>query len=317
MKESNVIKDGVLLVIVYIVLLLLSLFIPPLIVPGILLMPIPFIIFSSKYDWKQSLGMLLVAIILSMFLIIEVSLPITILVGFGGIMIGVAMHHNLTAYETWARGALGYVAGLLFIFIFTQITMQINLATELNLMLQDSLQTSKDVLEQFGLGGQAEEQMELMEEQILLLTHLIPAGIAIIAIILSFLSQWIGYKVINRVNNQQYSFPPIRKLRFPVLIIWVYFFALIITFVDLDPNSISYLIVHNVLTLVGVLIAIQGLSFIFFYAHHKKWRNTLPIIVVVLTLLLPFLLLNLIRIIGIIDIGFGLRDRLINANADK
>lgn len=317
MKDSNVIKDGALLVIVYIVLLVLSLFIPVLIMPGVLIMPIPFIMFSSKYDWKQSLGMLLAALILSMFLIIEVSLPLTMLVGLGGIMIGTAMYQNLSAYETWARGSLGFVAGLLFIFIFMQFAMQINIATELNLLLQESLQTSKDVLEQFGLGGQAEEQVEIMEEQILLLTHLIPAGIAIVAIALSFLSQWIGYKVINRFNDQKYSFPPIRKLRFPTLLIWIYFFALIFTFVDLEPNSILYLVVHNVLTLIGVLIAIQGLSFVFFYAHHKKWRKTLPIITLILTLLLPFLLLNLIRIVGIIDIGFGLRDRLINADAKK
>src|SRR5699024_4859843 len=157
---------------------------------------------------------------------------------------------------------------------------------------------------------QAEDQLGQLQEQMAYAMDLIPVGMAFIAILFAFLTQWVSYKVMNRLENKQLRFPPFRSLRFPAAVIWVYFFALLFTFVELDPNSVFYLAVVNIFTLAGLLMTIQGLSFIFFYADYKKWPKAIPILSVVLTLILPFILLYLVRILGIIDIGFGLRDRI-------
>src|SRR5699024_1674757 len=161
-------------------------------------------------------------------------------------------------------------------------------------------------VQQLGFGDQVEEELELVEEQLLLIKDLIPVGMVIISIILAFISQWISYKVMNRLENKQYSFPPFRKLQIPVAIIWIYFVALVFTFFDLEANSTVYLVANNVLALAGIFMLIQGFSFMFFYAHYKKWSKAIPIIGIVITLLLPLFLLYFVRILGIIDIGFGL-----------
>jgi uncharacterized protein YybS (DUF2232 family) len=53
---------------------------------------------------------------------------------------------------------------------------------------------------------------------------------------------------------------------------------------------------------------IQGLSLVFYYAHAKRMGKALPIIAVVFAVLIP-VVLYIIRILGIIDLGFDLRSR--------
>ncbi|WP_164670541.1 YybS family protein [Virgibacillus doumboii] len=310
MNQSKIIKEGAMLTAIYITLLLIAAFVPVITMIATFLLPVPFVIFAAKHGLKPSVLMFLVAVGLSILFASVFSLPITVLMGIGGIMVGVSIHKKLSAYETWARGTIGFVAGLLFIVVFSQFVFQVNIMSEIDQMINQSLQTSKDLMEQFGLAGQTEEQLELIEQQLGMLTDLIPVIIAFVAILLAFISQWISYKIINRLEKKRLKFPPFRMFRLPVSLVWIYFFSLIFTFFELDTSGTLYLAVNNVLMLTGMLMTLQGFSFIFFYAHHKKMSKAVPIVCVIVTLLIPFLLLYLVRLLGIIDIGFSLRDRL-------
>ncbi|WP_404450716.1 YybS family protein [Virgibacillus necropolis] len=314
MNRSKILTDGALLTAIYIILLLMSVFVPLIEIIAIFLLPIPFIIFAYRYDWKPSLIMFAASILLSSLFATVFSIPITILMGLGGIMIGGAMHKKLTPYETWARGMFGFIIGLLFTFLISQLVFNVNWVSEINTMIDESVQMSKFLMEQVGLSGQSGEQLEIMKQQANMLKDLIPVGVASVAILLAFVSQWIGYKVINRLEKKKFAFPPFRDLRFPVSLVWIYFFAVILTMFEYDPSSAFYHAINNVLVLAGLLMTLQGFSFIFFYAHQKNKSKAFPIICVIVTLLFSFILLYLVRILGIIDIGFRLRDRISKDN---
>lgn len=313
MYQSKKITDGALLTVAYTVLMVLAIFIPTFILVAIFLLPIPFIIYASDYDWKPSLVMFGAVIIISSLFATIITLPLTILVGLGGIMIGTALHRNLNAYEIWARGSIGFVIGLLLLFLFSQLVLQINWATEIDQLMKESMQMSQDIMKQFNMKEQSEEGLKLLQDSLAQVKDLLPAGIALLAIFLAFITQWLSYKVINRLKGKKLYFPTFRKLNLPTTIVWIYFLAFIVSLLDTDPNSIIYIAVHNVLVLSGMFIVIQGFSFIFFYAHHKKRTKLLPIISVILTLLFPLLLLYLVRVLGIIDMGFRLKDRISKA----
>ncbi len=83
---------------------------------------------------------------------------------------------------------------------------------------------------------------------------------------------------------------------------------MIISFMDL--SGIGAQAVNNVLMLTGIFMALQGLSFIFYYAYVKNITKALPVMSVLLTIFVPFIFLHLVRLLGIIDIGFALRDRI-------
>lgn len=317
MNQSKKITDGALLTAVYIVLLLLIVFIPPIITFGIFILPVPFIIYAARHGLKPTLIMLLSTIVLSLIFATVISLPVTLFVGIGGILIGGAIYRGLKPYEVWAQGTLGFIIGMVLVLLVLQFVANINIYEEMDVVIEDSIAMTKVIFDQMGLNSQTEKQVQLFEEQMYAFKDLLPSSIAISSIFFAFISQWISYKVINRVENKRLSFPPFKNFNLPVSLIWIYFFALILSFVDLGEGSGLYLIVMNVVALTIVLIIIQGFSFIFFYADYKKVHKSIPIIIVVVTLLLPFLFLFLIRIIGIIDLGFSLKARLNNENSKK
>lgn len=309
MNQSKTLTDGALLTALYIVLLLVTMFVPLVEIVAMFLLPVPFIIFASKYDWKPSLLMLAVALALSSIFPTLFSVPATILMGLGGIMIGSSIYKQLSPYETLARGTFGFIVGLVFIFVISQLVFDVNIVQEVDTMIDQSLNMSKDMMDQLGFANMAEDQLAIVEQQIEMFKNLIPVGIAIAAVVLALISQWAAYKVINRLENKNYRFPAFRNLTLPVSLIWIYFFVLILTLFELDQNGIVFLAVNNVLALTGFLMMIQGFSFIFYYAHRKNMSKALPVWSIIFALLLPPLL-NLVRLLGIIDLGFRLRDRI-------
>jgi len=315
MNQSRKITDGALLTAVYVVLLLLVIFIPFFISFGVFILSIPFIIYAAKYNWKPSLIMFSVAILLSFVFATIVSLPLTLLAGIGGIAIGSTMSMNLSAYEVWARGTLGFIVGFVLVVLILQFVLNINIYAEMDIIIEESINMMKTIIDQFDFSAEVENQIVMFEEQMYTFKDLLPSSIALVSILFAFLSQWISYKIINKMENRNLSFPPFKNFNLPVAVLWIYFFALILSFIDLNHDDGLYLVILNIIALTIVLIAIQGFSFVFFYADLKNLHKAIPIMVVVLTLLLPFLFLFIIRIIGIIDLGFSLKSRLANEDS--
>lgn len=311
MNQSKQTTDGALLLAIFVILMLATMFVPIISLPLFFLLPTPFIMYASKYDWKPSLVMFGAAIILSLLFIPALSLPLSVYSGIGGIMIGIAIHQNLSAYETWARGTLGYVFGLLFIYIFTQFFLDINWGQEFDLMLNESMEMSIELLNKFGFDSQqTSEVQKLIEDSLLGIKKLTPVILVVVALIIGLITQWIGYKIMNRLERKEYYFPPFRKFKLPIGVVGFYIVAFLITLFDSNPDSLLYVGATNVQSLVGLLLVIQGFSLMFFYAHHKKWSKGLPITGVVLTLLFPLLFFYVVQILGIIDIGFGIRKKM-------
>ncbi|HLR08669.1 MAG TPA: YybS family protein [Bacillota bacterium] len=308
--NSKRITDGVRLTAVFIVILLVSLFVPIINIVAVFGLAVPFVIYSARHGWKAAVPMAIASVVLAFFVATFVSFPLALLMALGGLMIGQAIHANLSPYETWARGTVGFIIGLVFAFVFTQLVLHVNWMDEMEQMMREYTQMTKDLMAQFGTLDQADEQLALMEEELLRMTDFLPAGLAFAAILLAFISQWISYKVMNRLDDQTLRFPPFRTMKMPVSIVWIYFFALIVTFFDLDSDSLLLIASENVRMVAGMLMMIQGFSFIFFFSHHKKMSKALPIASVVVTLFLPFIFIFPVRILGIVDIGFGLRERL-------
>lgn len=310
MNQSKKITDGALLTAVYIVLLLIVVFIPIIQLFGLFILPVPFIMYAAKYGFKPSIIMLIVSIILSLIFATAISLPITILAGVGGIVVGSGIYRKKNAYEIWAQGTVGFIIGFVVVLALLQFVFAINIFTEMDMAIKEAMEMSRSLLNQFNIGEEAREPLKVLEEQMLQFKDLIPSSIAIASMLFAFLGQWVSYKVMNRIENKQFRFPAFKDLNFPVIIIWIYFFALILSFMDLDTNSVFYMVLVNVMALTIVFIVIQGFSFVFFYMDHKNIHQSVPIIIVIITLFLPFLFMFIIRIIGIIDLGFSLKKRI-------
>ncbi|WP_272479996.1 YybS family protein [Aquibacillus koreensis] len=308
--DSKVVKEGIILAVVYIILLFLTLILPGSELITFFLLPIPFIIFTSRYEWKYSIIFIVLTLLLSMFISV-LSLPIGIMAAIGGVMIGFAIKQNLSPYETWARGTVGFVLGLLFVFISIQGLFQVNLFEELKQMIDESLEMSNQMMKDFGFNPSVDVS-EQIKQQMYDILNLIPYIMVMIAMVIGFLSQWVSYKVLNKLEKRKLSFPPFKRFALPKMMIWIYFFAYLFTMFSMQPDSMLYISVINIFHLVGFLLVLQGFSFIFFFAEKKGIPKAVPIIVMIFSFIIPVIGLYIIRILGIIDLGFSLKERLNN-----
>lgn len=256
MTDSKRLTEGALLTAVYIILLLLTLFVPFFIMIGIFLLPIPFIMYTYKHSWKSALLMFVAVFIISGIVATIASLPITLFVGIGGIVIGYSMHNRVKAYETWARGALGFIIGFIIVISLLFFVLNINIFHEVDVVMEESFETVQMMMHEFGLQGASNEQMEMIEGQLQSFKNLIPSSIALVSILIAFVSQWLSYKITNRLYKEQFSFPFFRQFNLPIAVLWIYFIAIIASLFETNQESELAIVLLNVLTLTAMLLAL-------------------------------------------------------------
>src|SRR5699024_3095428 len=110
-------------------------------------------------------------------------------------------------------------------------------------------------------------------------------------------------------KNKKLFFPKFTTFNFPISLIWIYLITIVLSFINLDPDSTLYLAYVNAEVICIAFLVIQGFSFIFFYFEHKKMNRFLPIIITIISFIIP-LFMYIIRIIGIIDLGFSLKKQM-------
>ncbi|WP_085506613.1 YybS family protein [Thalassobacillus devorans] len=311
MMGSKQITDGALMTGVYLILLLINVFVPFLGIVVFFTLPVPFILYSYRHGGKPGIFMLLAAIILSLLTATIYSLPLTLLAGVGGLFIGISLYKRRTSYETLAIGSVGFLLGLVAVFLVTQLLFGVNWIDEINTMMDESFAMTEGMMETITGDNEAtEEQIQALQEQFKQFPDIIPSLFAIMGLVMAFISQLLSYKIINRLDRADLKFAKFRDFKLPTSILWYYFFGMIFTWINTDPNSTIYLAAINVFIVTGLLIALQGFAFIFYYTHVKKLSKAVPVLSIILTILLPTVLLYLVRILGIIDLGFSLRSRL-------
>ncbi|MFC0015376.1 MULTISPECIES: YybS family protein [Allobacillus] len=311
MNQSNIVKDGAVNGLVFLLLMLITIFFPIINFITVFLLPVPFVLMTRKYGWKAGAILFVIVGIICAFLLTYISVPLVLLVAIGGIAIGASIRAGSSPYETWAAGAAGFAIGFGLVFLVTQFVFQVNWMDAINQGIEESFSTSEEFIRTMQVDFD-EETLELAREQAKSLVNLIPTFMMIISIVLALIAQWVSYRWINRKEDTSYRFPKFRLLTFPTSLIWYYLIAIVLTWTNTDPNDMLYLAGVNLYAMIGLLLVVQGISFIVFYVHHKKWPKFIPFAIVAGLVLFPFLLLYPLRILGIIDLGFQLRSRLSN-----
>lgn len=311
MNQSKQITDGAIFTAIYIILILLIIFIPFLSTFVLFLIPVPFIIYTSMHGYKPAVVMVLAAFLLTSIVATLISIPLTLLATFGGITIGHAIYKGKDAYTTLAFGTMGFIISLVGIFILTELVFSVHIYSEIDALIAESLETSKSLLQNLPNSIDTDETFKLVEEQMYGFKDLIPGLVILLALAMSFISQWAGYKVLNRIKGKKLYFSKFADFNFPISLIWVYLITIILSFINLDQGSTLYLAYVNAELICVTFLFIQGLSFLFFYFNHKKINRVVPIILTVISFLIP-LFMYIIRIIGIIDLGFSLKKQMMN-----
>ncbi|AWB46694.1 DUF2232 domain-containing protein [Paenibacillus sp. CAA11] len=150
------------------------------------------------------------------------------------------------------------------------------------------------------LGWSAEAAQEFSS----LTVRLIPFTLIICSLIMATVAHALAWPTLGSMGITTPKLAPIREWKLPRSLVWYYIVGLLLSLIT-GYASQGFLgtILLNLMPMLLFCFMVQTAGFFFFAAHVRKWNPVIPIF---LTILLVFF--QPLRIIGIIDILFPLRE---------
>ncbi|WP_436374339.1 YybS family protein [Cytobacillus sp. BC1816] len=308
MNNVHKLTEGAVLLAVFAVLLLISLYVPFLGTLSVFFLALPFIMFSAKNNRMYAIVFLTGGILLSLIIGSFMALPLVLPFGLTGTVIGIFISENKGRLPSFIAGTLVFLASLLILYAAAVALFNVNIIQEGINMMEESIQISEGVLE--GFGQNADKAVEQFTEGLKMIETLTPSLFVMTSVISVFVIQLVSFPIAKRFGIQVESWKPFREMSLPKSILWYYLITIIVSFL-FNPSEGSYwfMALVNIAFILQIFMVIQGLSLIFFFSHLKGWPKAVPVLAAVFTFLMPFLL-YIVRILGIIDLGFDLRQRL-------
>jgi uncharacterized protein YybS (DUF2232 family) len=307
LRKTNALVEGAIMIALLAILTLASIYLPVISLITMFAIPLPIIIHTIRNGWKQGVWM------------VAASLPVLLLVGqlqalialpfvFAGLVMGYSYKKKETA-QAIASGAIAYVLSIVISYAASIAFFQVDPISVYNETMNEALEASDQIMGALGNGEQAEAQMKMIKETMELLPYLLPAIFVASAVVSSFLTHWIAKPFLKRFAQGVKPLKPFREWMLPRSIIWYYLATIFLYFFPLKRGDFLYSVQINAELILGILLLIQGLSFLFYYCYIKNIPKAVPVIAIVLSVLFPIVLF-IVKIIGIADIGFTMRDKL-------
>ncbi|MCK0469805.1 YybS family protein [Halalkalibacter sp. APA_J-10(15)] len=305
MRDTKTMTEGAILAAIVTILLLLTLYVPLINTIIMWALPLPFVVFTFRRGLKAGTVLLLVSSFLGFILGGGVLAIIpAIMFGTAGMVIGEIHRRGLSGFAVLLGASLAYIVHILLLFVGMTL-----LVGQSPMQLAADLTRDQMELVERTLGGMGQMNTEMLDEALDTLLYLAPVAIVFSGILLAIITVLLSYFVLKRLGHDVKKLPPFRHWAFPKSFLWYYLVVLIVALIGVEEGTVMFTVVQNLMMLLGFVLTIQGFAFIFFYCHHKKVSIALPIIIVVASfILLP--IIEIIRIVGIIDLGFDLRKRI-------
>ncbi|MBT2687258.1 YybS family protein [Bacillus sp. ISL-47] len=309
MNNVHKLTEGAVLLAAFAVLLLISLYVPILGTVSIFFLALPFIMFAAKNNRMSAVVFLTGGVLLSLIIGSIMAIPLALTFGLTGTVIGDFIREKKGRASSFIAGTLVFLASLLLQYAAAVALFNINFIEEGIGLMEESISMSKGMLE--GMGQNVDDTvMDQFTAGLQMIETLTPSLFVMTAVISVFLIQLVSFPIAKRFGINVEGWKPFREMNLPKSILWYYLITIVASFI-FNPAEGSYwfLALVNIAFILQLFMIIQGLSFIFFISHLKGFPRAVPIIATVFTFLIPFLL-YIVRILGIIDLGFDLRHKL-------
>lgn len=304
-EKTKVITEGAMMLAIFAILLAVSVYVPIISIVGALFLLLPFLIYSAKHPAGPAFGLLACAVALSFIIGGVISVPLAIMYGTTGLIMGALIRRQSDGWIVYMGGSLVFLLNLIVQYAAAMWLFDISFADEFSKAFKESAAETSRVL-----GQEVPYTDEEINTLIDYMNAILPAILTALAFLTVLLLRTVNYPIAKRLGVKIKPLQPFRTVRLPRTILWYYLLLMAgAIFVQPEPGTSWYDIYVNVLFILQACLYIQGLSFVFFFAHSKKWPKAIPVLAALLSIpLIP--LLYLIRLLGIIDLGFDLRQRM-------
>ncbi|RNB83417.1 DUF2232 domain-containing protein [Brevibacillus fluminis] len=305
--RNKPIVESVILLVVALVLLFISVH-TILGMFAFLLVPVPFVLLASRSTGRELLLFILLFAIVSYFFAGLGGSLMAIMFGFIGGIMGRAYQRRRSALAAIVIGAGASFVSLVLGLALTKYVFGVDLVTGME-RTTEQLISGPGSLPTPGWLTKEEWKSEI-DMQLRLFELVLPSIIVATSFIMSTVVHWFARLISNLLKRPLPRLLPVREWNFPRSLIYYYFGALLLLLMFGNATEKNFLssALNNVKVMLDMVFMLQGLSFCFYILYRKGWKKLSPVLVVVL-FIFP-LLTYILSLLGILDLGVGLRKRM-------
>lgn len=310
-NQTKAMTQGAMMIALFLLLVALAFYVPLINLLAFVFAPLPLAWYSATYNRKLAIGVSLLAVAASILVGNLLIVPLALILAIVGLVIGVCLREKKSKiYLLMATGtAILLTFALQFILLVRFFDMN---------FIEESLQFARDTYEESLeysaklTGGEVQIEDQL-KQAFDMMEMTMPANITISVFVLAFMWIIVLLPLLNRLKVEVPKFPPFRDMRLPRAILWYYLIVLSINlFIQPEYGSAFYVVMLNLSMILWVLLTVQGISFLHFVIdafHYPRFLKVLATIVAI-----P--MYSFIVLVGIIDLGFNLRE-WVKAKSEK
>lgn len=306
MSQKRMIFEGVAQLVLLVALMGISVYLPVLSVLSVWFLPFPLMYFSAKFGWRQAIVLLTAGLVLPF---VFVGYPAGLVLVFFilcGYAMGTAINLGKSALTVLFSGSLVNIAVLIGYLALSVLVFHFNPVDAVRDSLMNAFHEMPNQVSRI-MGGNTEQLRAYYRDSINYLSLLAPAFIVVAGAFYALITGLIHLPILRRLNVQTPNYPPFRDWQLPRVFVWIYLTILLILLFG-NPESADPFFIGaiNLRFILDILFVVQGFSFIFFLSYAKGIAIAVPILVSIGTIVFSFFL-QLVQILGIIDLGFNLR----------
>ncbi|PRS11638.1 DUF2232 domain-containing protein [Bacillus pumilus] len=310
-KQTKALVEGAIMISIFSVMTLFYLYVPLLSIIFFLAAPIPIILYTIRHGLKKGIAAGAIGIVIS-FLIGSINglmtAPILIAVGLG---MGVFYSRRQPGNAIIA-GALIYLFSFLISFVVSVQLFQVDIMSIAKESIEQMIPMLESALKQSGASEQdIAKQLKQFREMKDVALSALPVALLMLVTLTAFVNHWFVKPLIKRFVKDMPALKKFKDMRLPKSMVWYYLLTLLLMLIQTEKGSFLSLVQTSAFQILFILVLIQGFSFIFYYCHEKSISKAVPIFAIVLGVLYPPVAV-IVRIIGIADIGFDLREKVKN-----
>lgn len=222
------------------------------------------------------------------------------------IVMGYLYKKRRPAIWTVAAGAGSILLGLLLVLVISTVFFKFNLTLAIEDMVNSAMAPFQEVADN-PLSSGIVWSPEMSQQFSSLTVRMIPFTMIICSLLIAAVAHAISRPTLASLGHAVPKLAPLRDWRLPRSLIWYYLIGLLLQLFGGEAVQQGFLgtILLNLVPLLQFCFMIQTASFFFFAAYHRKWNPVIPVLLVV-----AMLFISPLRIIGILDIAFPLREMI-------
>lgn len=310
-NQTKAMTQGAMMIALFLILVAFAFYVPVINLLAFIFAPLPLAWYSATYSRKLAIGVSLLAVAASILIGNLLIAPLSLILALVGLVIGDCLREKKS--KIYLLMATGTAILLTFALQFVLLVrfLDINFIEESMQLARDTYEESLEYSAKFtGEEVQMEEQMGQMFD---MMEMALPASITISIFALAFIWVLVLLPLLNRLKVEVPKFPPFRDMRLPRAILWYYLIVLSINlFIQPEYGSAFYVVMLNLSIILWVLLTVQGISFLHFVIDAFRYPRFLKVLATVIAI--P--MYSFIVLVGIIDLGFNLRE-WVKAKSEK